>query len=161
MKQKDNSIIPTQEKPNQLALITRSTETTPETEEDPIIKEAVEEHVIETLNAEAKQSNGELTLEACEATPLNPLKCPRTMVEEEDKPEKSLEELVPTWCHEYIDIFTEKEAIDLPSHRPWDHEVHLVLDAPPSIHCKVYPLSKAENEFQAKYIKEQLDASLI
>jgi hypothetical protein len=32
---------------------------------------------------------------------------------------------------------------------------------PPLISCRVYPLSHGEEEFQAKYIKEQEDASLI
>jgi hypothetical protein len=32
---------------------------------------------------------------------------------------------------------------------------------PPSISCRVYPLSCGEEEFQAKYIKEQEDAGLI
>lgn len=55
----------------------------------------------------------------------------------------------------------EKEAINLPPHQPWDHEVWLVPDTLPSISCKVYPLLKAEEEFQEKYIKEQLNAGLI
>jgi hypothetical protein len=58
-------------------------------------------------------------------------------------------------------VFTEKEAIPLPPHRPWDHVVTLIPDAPPSISCKVYPLSRGEEEFQEKYIKEQEDAGLI
>jgi hypothetical protein len=60
-----------------------------------------------------------------------------------------------------LDVFTEKEAIPLPLHRPWDHVVTLTPDAPPSISCRVYPLSHGEEEFQAKYIKEQEDAGLI
>jgi hypothetical protein len=32
---------------------------------------------------------------------------------------------------------------------------------PPSISCRVYPLSRGEEEFQVKYIKEQQDAGLI
>jgi len=32
---------------------------------------------------------------------------------------------------------------------------------PPSISCRVYPLSYGEEEFQAKYIKEQEEAGLI
>ena len=55
----------------------------------------------------------------------------------------------------------EKEAIPLPPHQPWDHVVTLTPDAPPSISCRVYPLSCGQEEFQAKYIKEQEDASLI
>jgi len=80
-----------------------------------------------------------------------------------DKPEpvKSLKEIIPQWCHEYLDICTEKEAIDLLPHRPWDHHVNLTPDALPLISCRTYPLSRAKKEFQTKYIQEQLDAGLI
>jgi hypothetical protein len=54
---------------------------------------------------------------------------------DEPEPEKHLEDIIPKWCHNYLDVFMEKEAIDLPPHRPWDHHVNLTPDTPPSISC--------------------------
>jgi len=42
-----------------------------------------------------------------------------------------------------------------------DHHINITPDAPPSILCCTYPLSQAKEEFQTKYIQEQLDAGLI
>jgi hypothetical protein len=72
-----------------------------------------------------------------------------------------LKDYVLEHYHGYLDVFTEKEAIPLPPHQPWDHVVTLIPDVPPLISCRVYPLSRGEEEFQAKYIKEQEDAGLI
>ena len=80
---------------------------------------------------------------------LNPL----LQLDEPDL-EKLLKDYVPEQYYGYLDIFMEKEAIPLPLHQPWDHVITLTPDAPPSISCRVYPLSRGEEEFQAKYIKE-------
>jgi hypothetical protein len=72
-----------------------------------------------------------------------------------------LKDYVLECYHGYLDIFTEKEAIPLLPHQPWDHVITLTPDVPPLISCRVYPLSRGEEEFQVKYIKEQEDASLI
>jgi len=130
----------------------------PTSEEDLIIQEAIEVVIIKELNAEAYSTHSETFMEAHEA--VTSQQSPKLHV---DNPElvKSLEEIIPQWCHKYLDIFTEKEAIDLLPHQPWDHHVNLTSDAPPSISCHTYPLSCAEEEFQTKYIQEQLDASLI
>ena len=108
-----NGVIPTQQKADQVDLLVRDAELT--NEEDAAISDAIKDHVIETLDAEANPSKDEPTIAAREAVPV---KRPRP---EDEEPEKSLEELVPQWCHPYIDVFTEKEAIDLPPHREWDH----------------------------------------
>ncbi len=156
-------IIPTQEKADQVDLVVKQIEiaNTPEnerTEEDLIINEAIKVVITEELNAEANPANGESFMEAREA--VTKQQSPKLHL---DKPEpvKSLEETIPQWCHKYLDIFTEKEAIDLLPHQPWDHHVNLTPDAPPSISCHTYPLSHTEEEFQTKYIQEQLDAGLI
>jgi hypothetical protein len=169
-----NSIIPTQEKADQVDLVVRRTEIaetlnnrhmeiveTPkngQTEEDLIVHEAIEAVIIETLDAEANSSYGETMMEAKRSV-MNKLSPVLRL--DEPEPKKSLKNYVPECYHGYLDVFTEKEAIPLPPHRPWDHIVTLVPDAPPSISCKVYPLSHREEEFQEKYIKEQEDASLI
>jgi hypothetical protein len=77
------------------------------------------------------------------------------------EPEKSLKDMILERYHEYLDVFSEKEAIPLPSHHPWDNVVKLIPDALPSISCRVYPLSHAEEEFQTKYIDKQEAAGLI
>src|SRR5216684_6825932 len=130
----------------------------PTLEEDLIIQEAIEAVITKELNVKANPTNGETFMEAHEA--VTKQQNPKLHLDD-PKPVKSLEEIIPQWCHEYLDIFTKKEAIDLPPNRPWDHHVNLTPDAPPSISCCTYPLSHAEEEFQTKYIQEQLDAGLI
>jgi hypothetical protein len=168
-----NSVIPTQEKADQVDLVVRRIEIaetlnnghteiveTPkngQTEEDLIVRKAIEVVIIETLDVEANSSYGE-TMEAKRSV-MNKLS--PVLWLDEPEPEESLKNYVPERYHGYLDMFTEKEAIPLPLHQPWDHVVTLIPDAPPSISCKVYPLSRGEEEFQEKYIKEQEDASLI
>jgi hypothetical protein len=115
-----------------------------QTEEDLIVYKAIKAVIIETLGAEANLSYGETIIEAKRSV-INEL----SPVLQLDKPEpkESLRNYVPERYHGYLDMFTEKEAIPLPPHRPWDHVVTLVPDAPPSISCKVYPLSCGEEEF--------------
>jgi len=113
-----NSVIPTQEKADQIDLVVRHVEIaeTPkngQTEEDLIVHEAIEAVIIETLNAEANSSYGETTMEAKRSV-MNKL----SPVLQLDKPEptKSLKNYVPERYHGYLDVFTEKEAIPLPPH---------------------------------------------
>src|SRR5216683_822165 len=121
----------------------------PLSEEDLIIQEAIEVVITEELNAEANLANGETFMEARKA--VTKQQNPKLHLDDPE-PVKSLEEIIPQWCHEYLDVFTEKEAIDLPPHRPWDHHVNLTPDTPPSISCRTYALSRAKEEFQNKYI---------
>jgi hypothetical protein len=85
---------------------------------------------------EANPANGDISMEAREAV-IQQLEPPINL----DPLEKPLSKTIPNWCHTYLNIFTEKEAIPLPLHRLWDHHVRLTPDALPSIFCKVYPLS--------------------
>jgi hypothetical protein len=107
---------------------------------------------------EANLSYGETVIEAKRSV-MNELS--PVLGLDEPEPEESLRNYVPECYHGYLDMFSEKEAITLPPHQLWDHVITLIPDAPPSISCKVYPLSHGEEEFQAKYIKEQEDAGLI
>jgi len=50
---------------------------------------------------------------------------------DEPKPEESLKNYVLERYHGYLDVFTKKEAIPLPLHRPWDHIVTLISNASP------------------------------
>jgi hypothetical protein len=126
-------------------------------EEDLLLESTMHEEASQQA-AEANTSYGETVMEA-RKTVVNELS-PLLQLDEPD-PEKSLKDYVPERYHEYLDVFTEKEAIPLSLHRSWDHVITLTPDAPPSISCRVYPLSCGEEEFQVKYIKEQEDASLI
>jgi hypothetical protein len=125
--------------------------------EDLLLEGAMHEEASQQA-AEANTSYGETVMEA-RKTVVNELS-PLLQLDKPD-PEKSLKDYIPEHYHEYLDIFIEKEAIPLLLHWPWDHVVTLTPDAPPSISCRVYPLSCGEEEFQAKYIKEQEDAGLI
>jgi len=157
-----NSTIPVQDKPDQVDLVVRNAEIAEtlnnrHNEEDLLLESAMREEASRQA-AEANPSYGETVMKARKTVvnKLSPL-----LRLDEPNPEKSLKDYVPEHYHEYLDVFTEKEAIPLPPHRPWDHVVTLTPDAPPSISCRVYPLSRGEEEFQAKYIKEQEDAGLI
>ena len=125
--------------------------------EEDLVKEAIETVIIESLDVKANSVNGETVMEAKEAVIEGPQK-PLTLT---PKLEKQLKDYIPERYHKYLDVFTEKEPIDLPPHREWDHEVKLLPNAPASISCRAYPLSRAEEEFQTKYIDEQLAAGLI
>jgi len=148
-----NNTIPVQDKPDQVDLVVRNAEIAEtlnngHTEEDLLMESVMREEASQQA-AEANMSYGETVMEARKTiintpNPILPLN--------EPEPEKSLKDYVPERYHEYLDVFTEKEAIPLPPHRPWDHVVTLTPDAPPSISCRVYPLSRGEEEFQAKYI---------
>jgi hypothetical protein len=181
-----NSTIPIQDKPDQVDLVVRNTEIAKTLNNGQITEIAKtpnnghDSEIAETLNnghnkedlllesamceeasqqaVEANMSYGETVMEA-RKTIVNELS-PLLRLDEPD-PEKSLKDYVPEHYHGYLDVFMEKEAIPLPLHRPWDHVVTLTPDAPPSISCRVYPLSHREEEFQAKYIKEQEDTGLI
>src|SRR5216683_2104006 len=132
-------IIPTQEKANQVDLVMKQTEVIepqPILEEDLIIREAIKAVITEELNAEANPANSETFMEARKA--ITKQQNPKLHLDNPE-PVKSLEEIILQWCHKYLDIFTEKEAIDLPPHQPWGHHVNLTSDAPPSISCCIYP----------------------
>jgi len=169
-----NSIIPTQEKANQIDLVVRQTEIAKtlnnrhteiveipnngQPEEDLIVHEAIEMVIKETLDAEANLSYGETVIDAKRLV-INELS--PVLWLDEPEPEELLKNYVLERYHSYLDMFTEKEAILLLPHRPWDHIVTLIPDALPSVSYRVYPLSCGEEEFQEKYIKKQEDAGLI
>jgi hypothetical protein len=58
-------------------------------------------------------------------------------------------------------VFLEEAAKCFPPVQPEDHAIKLVPDAPASINCKVYPLTKAELEVTEKFIKENLELGYI
>jgi hypothetical protein len=75
--------------------------------------------------------------------------------------EKTTEEQVPERYHNFLDIFAKPVAGQLPPHHKWDLKVRLIPNAPSSISCTPYPLFRAEQVFQDKYIKENLARGFI
>jgi hypothetical protein len=69
--------------------------------------------ITETLDVEANLSYGEKVIEA-KGSVMNELS-PEL---DEPEPEESLKNYVLEHYHSYLDVFTEKEAIPLPPHRP-------------------------------------------
>jgi hypothetical protein len=57
-------------------------------------------------------------------------------------------------CH--AAVFSEEEAKRFPLSRPEDHAIKLGPDAPGTINCKTYPLTRAEVEATADFIKENI-----
>jgi hypothetical protein len=57
-------------------------------------------------------------------------------------------------CH--MAVFSEEGAKRFPPSRPEDHAIKLALDVPGTINCKTYPLTQAEMEATADFIKENM-----
>jgi hypothetical protein len=53
-----------------------------------------------------------------------------------------------------VAVFLEEGAKRFPPSRPEDHAIKLVPDAPGTINCKTYLLTRAEVEATADFIKE-------
>jgi hypothetical protein len=101
-------------------------------------------------NKGTRINHEELIVQRAEPVPTKtqpPLELPK---------EPTAAEQVPERCHEYLDIFTKPIARQLPPHREWDLKVRLLPNAPALISCIPYQLSRAEQEFQSQYIKENL-----
>jgi hypothetical protein len=168
-----NSTIPIQDKPDQVDLVVRNTEIAKTLNKGQITEIAKtpnnghELEIAETLNnrqqeedllvesamceetsqqpAEANMSYGETVMEA-RKTIVNELS-PLLWLDEPD-PKKLLKDYVSEYYYGYLDVFTEKEAIPLPLHQPWDHVITLTPDAPPLISCRVYPLQCLKKLFK-------------
>jgi hypothetical protein len=63
---------------------------------------------------------------------------------------------IPAEYKWHAKVFSEKGAKRFPPSRPEDHAIKLVLDAPGTINCKTYPLTQAEVEAMAEFIKENM-----
>ena len=74
----------------------------------------------------------------------------------EQPKELPTEDQVPEPYHKYLDIFAKPVTGQLPLHHEWDLKVRLLPNAPALISCIPYQLSRAEQEFQSQYIKENL-----
>jgi hypothetical protein len=61
---------------------------------------------------------------------------------------------IPTEYKRHAKVFSEEGAKRFPPSRPEDHAIKLVPDAPGTINCKTYPLTRVEVEATADFIKE-------
>ncbi len=68
------------------------------------------------------------------------------------KLEKSTEEMVPAFYHQYLKTFDRTEAETLPPHRPYDCKLELEEDFKPK-NAPVYPMS----ELELRVLKEYID----
>jgi hypothetical protein len=74
-----------------------------------------------------------------------------------DKKEATL----PLQYQHLADIFNESAATCLPDRQPWDHVIMLLPNAPPTINCKIYPMTAMEDQALDEFIDEQLKKGYI
>lgn len=67
---------------------------------------------------------------------------------------------IPSEYHEYADLFSEQEALKLPPHRPYDHQIPLEEGATPPFGT-IYPMSLTELDTLRKYVEENLHKGFI
>ena len=63
---------------------------------------------------------------------------------------------VPNVYQPFASVFSEEESQWFPPSRPWDHAIEPKPDAPDHLHCKVYPMTREEDQALDKFINEQL-----
>src|SRR6202045_5141988 len=70
------------------------------------------------------------------------------------------EELVPHKYHDFLDVFSETLARELPPHRDYDHRVELEEGTTPP-HGKLYNMSEVELKMLKDYLDDMLDKGFI
>ena len=63
---------------------------------------------------------------------------------------------IPPEYKRFASVFSDEESQRFPPPRPWDHAIELKPNAPSHLRCKVYPMTRAEDEALDKFIDEQL-----
>ena len=76
------------------------------------------------------------------------------------KSEPSKVEL-PEVYKRYASVFSEEEVQRFPPSRPWDHAIDFKSGAPDAIDCKVYPMTRTEDDALDEFIDEQLAKGFI
>jgi hypothetical protein len=87
------------------------------------------------------------------------INCTNTAIEMAHKyaKENKKEEVnLPDKFKEHAALFSDEEASKFPPSREWDHKIELTENAPASFNCKVYPMSKREQEAEDKFLDENL-----
>jgi hypothetical protein len=75
-------------------------------------------------------------------------------------PSKSFKETVPTYLHDFEDVFSKVSFDRLPDRKVWDHAIELEPGSKPS-NTKVYPLSPNEQIELDAFIQENLETGRI
>ena len=68
--------------------------------------------------------------------------------------------ILPTQYHEYLDVFSRKDAKTLPPHRNYDHAIELLPGKEPP-YGPLYSMSRDESEELLRELKSQLDSGFI
>jgi hypothetical protein len=68
---------------------------------------------------------------------------------------------LPPEYQRFASVFDEEESHRFPPNRAWDHAITLKSDAPEAINCKVYPMTKTEEEALDVFLDEQLTKGYI
>ena len=63
---------------------------------------------------------------------------------------------IPPQYQKLAKVFSEKESQRFPPSHPWDHMIEFKKGAPEAIDCKVYPMSRLEDEALKAFLDEQL-----
>ena len=77
------------------------------------------------------------------------------MVDECVKVEKTVEEIVPPAFHAYLGMFRKEPSEGMPTCKPWDHAIDLMLDFVPE-KSKIFLLSPDECEEMSSFVRDQL-----
>jgi hypothetical protein len=73
-----------------------------------------------------------------------------------DAQTRAKEVTLPPEYQRFASVFSEEESHRFPPTRTWDHAITLKNDAPEAINCKVYPMTRTEEEALDKFLDEQL-----
>src|SRR5215470_10654429 len=76
--------------------------------------------------------------------------------EHDKKQQKSWQEIIPPYLHDFPEVFTKQDFDELPPHRPWDHAIELLPGTETRLDCKIYPLSLDEQEQLDEFLEEHL-----
>src|SRR5499426_679218 len=76
--------------------------------------------------------------------------------EHDKKQQKSWQEIIPEYLHDFPEVFTKQDFNELPPHCPWDHAIELLPGTKERLDCKIYPLSQDEQEQLDEFLEEHL-----
>jgi transposase InsO family protein len=75
-------------------------------------------------------------------------------------PKPSIEH-IPVEFRRYAKVFNEEASYRLPAHRPWDHAIDLIPNAPPWKRCGIYSLTPVEEAALKDWLQESLQKGYI
>src|ERR1700742_5297184 len=76
----------------------------------------------------------------------------RQLQEHMEETQESIQKQISRWCSDYWKVFSDTEVQKFPPSCIWDHKIDLLPDAPTVIKSRVFLLSQAELQKQAKFI---------